>query len=456
MDGLVCVSVPLLVYLSVVRPRTNQLPWGEVSVPYLPFILVLGVLWFFVLVLSGTSSSKVLGVGTEEYRRVLLSSAGFFGALAILAFLFDVQLARSFFAVILPVGTLALLVMRMGARARLTRLRQRGRALRRTVVLGGARSVHLVKDLRKHPDVGLEPVEAIWTASARAPETVEGLSVTPFTSVDAAVDQLRRARADVVAIASGVSEVDVRRLAWGLEDTGVELYLAPQMVDVNPPRISVNQSDKVPLLHVEIPEFSGSRLYVKRAFDIVASAIALLVTAPVLAAIAIAIKIDDGGPVIFRQERRGLHGEPFVIHKFRTMTVDAESRIGELIEQRNGGALLFKMKDDPRVTRIGQFLRSTSLDELPQFWTVLRGPMSVVGPRPQVAREVAEYDDDMRRRLLTKPGITGLWQVSGRSSLSVEESIRLDLRYVENWSLTGDIVLVLKTVRVILRGDGAY
>ncbi|MBK8460506.1 MAG: exopolysaccharide biosynthesis polyprenyl glycosylphosphotransferase [Micropruina sp.] len=207
---------------------------------------------------------------------------------------------------------------------------------------------------------------------------------------------------------------------------------------------------------MELPRYTGWNHFLKRAFDVVFSSLALVCLAPLLFAVAVAIWLDDGGPIMFKQKRIGLRGESFTIHKFRTMVVDAESKVDRMIEDAGGRALLFKVEDDPRVTRLGSVLRRYSLDELPQFWTALRGDMSVVGPRPQVAREVAEYSSDAHRRLLTKPGITGLWQVSGRSDLSVEESIALDLWYVENWSLTGDLAIILKTLKVVLRRHGAY
>lgn len=210
------------------------------------------------------------------------------------------------------------------------------------------------------------------------------------------------------------------------------------------------------MLHVDLPRYSGTKYWLKRSFDVFFAAAALVALSPVLGLVALAIKLDDGGPVLFRQERIGLGGEPFVIHKFRTMCADAEAKIDALIAEAGGQALLFKLEHDPRITRIGSTLRKFSLDELPQFWTVLRGGMSIVGPRPQVSREVAEYTDAAHRRLLIKPGITGLWQVNGRSQLSLEESIRLDLRYVENWSLTGDLAIIMKTVRTVLRPRGAY
>ncbi|MDO5499309.1 MAG: exopolysaccharide biosynthesis polyprenyl glycosylphosphotransferase, partial [Propionibacteriaceae bacterium] len=231
---------------------------------------------------------------------------------------------------------------------------------------------------------------------------------------------------------------------------------AASLMGVTGSRIHPRPFPGLTLMEVDLPRFSGVQQFAKRMLDVVFSSIALILLSPLLAAIAIAIKCDSKGPAVFRQQRIGLNGEPFTIHKFRTMRVDAEAQIDALIAANGGSALRFKLREDPRVTRLGAFLRRTSLDELLQFWDVLRGPMSVVGPRPQVSREVAEYDDVMHRRLLVKPGITGLWQVNGRSDLSPAQSKLLDIFYVENWSVSEDVVIIGKTVKVLLDREGAY
>jgi exopolysaccharide biosynthesis polyprenyl glycosylphosphotransferase len=233
------------------------------------------------------------------------------------------------------------------------------------------------------------------------------------------------------------------------------MILAPALTDVAGPRIHVQPVAGLPLLHVAQPEFSGPRRLVKNTFDAGVAAVAVVVLSPVLLAVAVAVKLTDRGPVLFRQIRVGRTGEEFNAYKFRSMVVDAERRLPEL-RGPNEGAGLFKMRDDPRVTRIGRFLRRYSLDELPQLFNVLKGQMSLVGPRPPLPAEVAQYPNEMRRRLLVKPGITGLWQVSGRSDLSWDESVRFDLYYVENWSLTSDLIILWRTVRAVFRGTGAY
>lgn len=215
----------------------------------------------------------------------------------------------------------------------------------------------------------------------------------------------------------------------------------------------------LPLIHVSTPRLGGFSAALKRVFDILGAALGLLVISPFMLATAIAIKLDDGGPVFFRQTRVGRENQPFMMIKFRSMVVDAEARLAELEEREGqdaGNGVLFKMKDDPRITRVGRILRAYSIDELPQLINVLLGSMSMVGPRPPLASEVERYGTDVLRRLIVKPGITGLWQVGGRSDLDWEESVRLDLYYVENWSIVQDLIIIFRTVRVVLTRDGAY
>ena len=210
------------------------------------------------------------------------------------------------------------------------------------------------------------------------------------------------------------------------------------------------------MVHVDLPQYSGFNHAVKRSFDVALAAVALLLLSPLMAAIAIGVRLSGDGPVLFRQERVGAHGTRFTMLKFRSMVTDAEARLLDLQDRNEGSGVLFKLKDDPRVTPFGRALRRYSLDELPQLWNVLAGSMSLVGPRPPLPNEVERYEEDVNRRLLTKPGITGLWQVSGRSNLSWEESVKIDLYYVENWSITGDLVILLKTVRAVVGSRGAY
>jgi exopolysaccharide biosynthesis polyprenyl glycosylphosphotransferase len=418
----------------------------------------IGVLWW--LVLTGDSRSRgVIGNGSEEYRRVIRASIFMFGGLAIWAYFLDAAIAREFFLILLPMGTVLVLIGRWAGRLILHHARVDGLAFTPTVIVGGASEVRdAVRDLRRNPDAGYRPVAVSLSPSEDNARIMASPEMANLRVID--LECVRRQvtghQLRAVVVTPGLPRPVIRQLAWDLENSLVRLMFVPSLVDVAGPRVSVHQMQDLSLLNIDLPRYSGWTVALKRLFDLVFSAVALIFLSPILAVVAVLIKAEDGGPILFRQERIGVGGEPFVIHKFRTMCVDAESRIDAMIAAGGGTALLFKVEDDPRITRIGKVLRKYSLDELPQFWTVGLGCMSVVGPRPQVSREVAEYSGDAHRRLLIKPGITGLWQVNGRSKLSIEDSIRFDLRYVENWSVTGDLNIIARTILVVLRPDGAY
>jgi exopolysaccharide biosynthesis polyprenyl glycosylphosphotransferase len=248
----------------------------------------------------------------------------------------------------------------------------------------------------------------------------------------------------------------LRRLAWGIESRRADLFVAPALMDVAGPRVSVRPVAGMPLLHVEHPDINGVRQLVKSGFDKLVAAVALVVLAVPMLAISIVVRATSPGPALFRQTRIGRGGREFQVLKFRTMVADAERLKQVLLDNNESDGVLFKIRNDPRITRVGALLRRYSLDELPQLLNVLRGEMSLVGPRPPLPAEVEKYGADVRRRLVVKPGMTGLWQVSGRSDLSWEESVRLDLRYVENWSLMLDLQVLWKTWSAVTRGEGAY
>jgi exopolysaccharide biosynthesis polyprenyl glycosylphosphotransferase len=271
------------------------------------------------------------------------------------------------------------------------------------------------------------------------------------------VGLVREVGADTVAVCGSASTEpgELRRLAWQLEGTGVDLVVAPQLTDIAGPRVHIRPVEGLPLLYVEEPTLSGVAWLIKNLLDRVVAAVGLLILAPVFLAVALAIRLGDKGPVFFRQMRVGREGKTFRVWKFRTMYVDAEERLAALVDQNESDGLLFKIKNDPRVTPVGRFLRASSLDELPQLINVLLGEMSLVGPRPLPAED-GDFLGDVRRRLLVRPGMTGLWQVSGRSDLSWDDAVRLDLYYVDNWSLTFDLTILWRTIGVVLRTKGAY
>jgi len=271
-------------------------------------------------------------------------------------------------------------------------------------------------------------------------------------------DAVTAAGADTLAIAgSGMFPAGaLRRLSWRLEGLPIQLIVAPAVTDFAGPRIVVRPVDGLPLLHIDEPDLHGVRRAMKECLDRTIASVMLAVFSPLMLAVAVAIRFSDGGPVFFKQKRVGRQGEVFEIWKFRTMVPDAEKRRAALHEENEHDGVLFKIKNDPRVTRVGGFLRRHSIDELPQLFNVLSGSMSLVGPRPPLQEEVAKYGEEMRRRLLVKPGMTGLWQVNGRADLPWVEAVRLDLYYVENWTPALDFMVLWKTLAVVLRGHGGY
>jgi exopolysaccharide biosynthesis polyprenyl glycosylphosphotransferase len=326
-----------------------------------------------------------------------------------------------------------------------------------TVVAVGhpAAVADLVNELRRYHYHGLEVVAACLAGGTQVSE-VAGVPVVG--DLDDTAEVVRRSGASTVAVLPSpeMDGVRLRQLAWELEKTGTDLCVAPALLDVAGPRTTIRPTAGLTLLHVDHPQLSGPRQVMKDLVDRVAAGVALLLLSPLMLVLAICVRLSDRGPALFKQTRVGKNGRSFKIYKFRTMVVDAERRLAELREMNELDGVLFKMRRDPRVTPVGARLRKWSLDELPQLFNVLLGEMSLVGPRPPLPDEAALYADHVRRRLVVKPGLTGLWQVSGRSDLTWEESVRLDLRYVENWSLALDLQILWKTVFVLIRGRGAY
>ncbi|WP_435822593.1 sugar transferase [Microbispora bryophytorum] len=431
--------------------------FGEVTPYVMPYVMAsaaLPAVWAVILVLSRAYEPRLIGVGAEEFRRVARGGFTLIAGVTIAAYASKTGIARGYVLIALPLTTVLTLAARYGLRQRLHRRRARGGGCMRRVVVVGHRTAvaELVATFRRERYHGMEVVAAcVPTGAAGWIADVPVLG--DFTDVPLVVEQVR---ADTVAVLA-CPELDgtaLRRLAWRLERTRTDLVVAPALMEVAGPRIAIRPVAGLPLLHVEHPELTGGRRLVKGVFDRLVAAAALVVLAPLLAAVAVAVRASGPGPVLFRQRRVGRDGVEFTILKFRTMRRDAEARKVELVSDADG--VLFKVRRDPRVTPLGAALRRYSLDELPQLFNVLRGDMSLVGPRPPLPEEVARYGDDVRRRLVVRPGMTGLWQVNGRSDLSWEESVRLDLRYVENWSLMLDLQILWKTWSAVAGGAGAY
>ncbi|WP_258371161.1 sugar transferase [Curtobacterium sp. MCBD17_021] len=432
---------------------------ADLRLSYTGISIVVIAVWMSALALYDTRGHRVIGVGSTEYRLVADSSVRVFGVLAIAAYLLHVDLARGYILIAFPVGILVLLLSRWIWRQWLVAERKRGNYSAKVLLVGSTSSVlHLARELGRSPEAGYRVVGAAVSAGTRG--VLPGSTVQSFGGFDDLTEALAETGADTVVITSAddLPPERVRQLSWSLEPGRQHLVVAPSLTDIGGPRIHTRPVQGLPLIHVETPTYSGRKLYTKRAFDLVGSTALIIVLSPLLLVLALLVKLTSPGPVFFRQERVGLNGTTFHMIKFRSMVVDAEARLQELgqLDRAEGNDVLFKMRNDPRVTQVGGFMRRYSLDELPQLFNVFVGNMSLVGPRPPLRREVERYDLHVHRRFLVKPGMTGLWQVSGRSDLSWEDSVRLDLFYVENWSLVSDLVILWRTAKAVFGKEGAY
>jgi exopolysaccharide biosynthesis polyprenyl glycosylphosphotransferase len=412
--------------------------------------------WLIALWGHGAYDRRYLGLGSEEYKRVFRASITAAATVSFLAFAFKVNLSRLSVGTALVGALVYVVIGRVLARRVLVWVRKHGRAVHRVLLVGSfSDAMDVLTAVKRVPAAGLVPVGILLTEGVAPGRVTE--SPLPVFRGRELISLVRDLRADTVAVCGSAraEPAELRRLAWQLEGTGIDLVVAPQLTDVAGPRVHIRPVEGLPLLHVEEPKLSGMAWLFKNVMDRVLAAILLVLLVPVFVVIALMIKIGDRGPVFFKQSRVGLEGKVFKVIKFRTMYPDAEERLAQLIDQNESDGLLFKIRDDPRITPIGRVLRRTSLDELPQLINVLKGEMSLVGPRPLPAED-GDFLGDVRRRLLVKPGITGLWQVSGRSELSWDDAVRLDLYYVDNWSLAFDLVILWRTVGVVLARRGAY
>ncbi|WP_045880117.1 sugar transferase [Pseudofrankia sp. DC12] len=428
---------------------------------YLLALVLLPVVWVVSMALNRAYEPRFLGGGSEEFRRVINAAVR---VVATVSYATKAEVARAYVLIVFPVAILLSMVGRIGGRGILHRLRRQGRCMHRVLVVGaGESAATLVRLAQRDPTAGWSVVGVVLDRlpgrhSHDRPERsgfdllgvpIVGTSETLHTSI-------RATRATTVAISPQMDGETLQRVLWNLEGSDVDVLVSSALTDVVGPRISIRPVAGLPLLHIREPELTGSRRVMKILFDRAVALTVVLLFSPLLIALALAVRLTSRGPAIFKQVRVGRGGETFKMYKFRSMYVDAEARLAGLQTSNEGQGLLFKMRDDPRVTRVGKFLRKWSLDEVPQLFNVLNGSMSLVGPRPPLPREVAQYEDDVHRRLMVKPGLTGLWQISGRSDLNWDESVRLDLRYVENWTLAMDFVILWRTVFAVLRREGAY
>ncbi len=431
---------------------------GHGPAAYIILTLTLPLLWVVCVALAGGYDTRFIGLGSDEFRKVVNAGVFLTATVAIVAYATKTDIARGYVVIALPFATVFDLFARYALRKRLHRQRSVGRCMRKVVVVGHAPVVAgLAAELDRETYHGLSVVAACL-AGPPGSDLAEIAWVPAVVGLDRVPEMVQKFHADTVAVLAcpEMSGVRLRELAWELERTDTDLCVAPALLDVAGPRTTIRPVAGLPLLHMDHPEFTGTRRLIKAVFDRALALSALMLLSPLFAVVYVIIRCSDGGSALFRQVRVGQGGHSFTLFKFRTMVPDAEAQRDRLEALNETDAVLFKIRNDPRVTRVGARLRRWSGDELPQLINVLLGDMSLVGPRPALPEEAALYGDYVRRRLVVKPGITGLWQINGRADLSWDESIRLDLRYVENWSFLLDLQILWKTWSAVRRGSGAY
>lgn len=441
--------------------------------PFWLFLILFSLIWLLCLAFAGTYHRHVMADGYELYAKIINASLLTIISYCSLAFIFKLALPRTALIIAPVIAFFLDIIARWQMRQALHRHRSKGSCKYRTVVIGSSDGINkALQTMRNCMNWGYEPVavcpieadpaskDAYVVTSYTPDANIEGsskLKVIPFNSAFPRIcESLGVQEVYVADVLSRDSEM-LHGLSLAVESLGMELALAVSLADVSGHRLYLRNTMEQPVLLASLPQYTGAANVIKRLLDIIGSLCALIISSPILLGVAIAIKLDDGGPVFFSQTRIGLHGKPFKMYKFRSMVTNAEELKKKLAEETGQeDRFIFKMKDDPRITKVGHFIRKTSLDEFPQFYNVLKGDMSLVGPRPALPEEVARYGSLYSARLLVKPGITGPWQVSGRSDLSQEQSEYLDVSYIENWSIAGDLAILAKTVMVIFTGCGSY
>jgi len=431
-----------LVGISVAS--TIRRPGDDVALA-IAVILVAYAVWF---AQARLYRSRFITRRAEEVRRIVDAGLRTAATVGLAAYLLDLRIDRAWLVTTIVVTVALLSLEREVTRRLFTAGRAAGRRSRRVLMIGdNIEADRFAEMFTDEPALG-------YTIAARV-DPGEVANPAELSSVVLAAASLNDAPGVIIA-ATAIDMRSSNRLIRDLVEAGIHVELSSTLADIASDRLTVRPLGRFPVVYIEPRARGGWRATAKRLFDLVLAGFALVVLAPMLAAIALAVRVTSSGPVLFRQERVGKHGRSFEVLKFRTMVANAEDLLDELADHNEGAGPLFKMSSDPRVTRVGALLRKTSLDELPQLWNVVRNEMSLVGPRPALADEMLEWNEELYARLRVKPGITGMWQVSGRSSTSFEEYTRLDLFYVDNWSLVVDLAILAKTIPAVMKSDGAY
>ncbi len=437
-------AVTLILTLRFPQTWQGQLSAYEIRNIFLALLVL--VSWLFFLWFNGSRDTNILGFGADEYKRLINATLFSFTSIAFISYIFKLEISRAFILLVFPFGLITLFISRRILRRRLLKARSEGRYLSKVLLLHSGENDPVESRLSIASHAGFDVVYKV--------QTLEGSKLDfkqiAATALENNCDQI------MVGQSAIISAAELRKLGWALEETSIDLIVAPAVTEIAGPRLKVSNVEGLPLLHLEQPVFSGVSRVTKRLLDLVLSVIGLIVISPFLLIVVLMIKFYDRGSIFYTQKRIGQNNKEFSVYKFRTMYEGSHEQRGKVMAETNKDPRLAKDPQDPRVTKPGLFLRRWSIDEIPQIINVLKGEMSLVGPRPPLAEEVNQYEKSEKRRLLVKPGLTGLWQVSGRSELDWEDAVRLDLYYVENWSLTLDILIIIRTAAAVWRGEGAY
>jgi exopolysaccharide biosynthesis polyprenyl glycosylphosphotransferase len=437
-------AVTLILTLRFPQTWQGELSAYEIRNIFLALLVLFS--WLFFLWFNGSRDTNILGFGADEYKRLINATLFSFTSIAFISYIFKLEISRAFILLVFPFGLITLFVSRRILRRRLLKARSEGRYLSKVLLLHSGENDPVESRLSIASHAGFDVVYKV--------QTLEGSNLDFKQIVGKAIEN----NCDQIMVGQSaiISAAELRKLGWALEETSIDLIVAPAVTEIAGPRLKVSNVEGLPLLHIEQTVFSGVSRVTKRLLDLVLSAIGLTVISPFLLIVALMIKFYDRGSIFYTQKRIGQNNKEFSVYKFRTMYEGSHEQRGKVMAETNKDPRLAKDPQDPRVTKPGLFLRRWSIDEIPQIINVLKGEMSLVGPRPPLAEEVNQYEKSERRRLLVKPGLTGLWQVSGRSELDWEDAVRLDLYYVENWSLTLDILIIIRTAAAVWRGEGAY
>lgn len=443
---LVTLTFSLAIVLTIRFPNTWQGNLSEYELRNIFLGLLVLISWLFFLWFNGSRDTNILGFGADEYKRLTNATLLSFTFIAFVSYIFKLEISRAFVLSVFPFGLLLLFIVRRVLRRRLLRARNKGRYLSRVLLLHSGTSDPVEARLALAQHAGFNIVHKIVTSENNKFDIKEIVAQALVNNCDQIM----------VGQSAVISASELRKLGWALEETNIDLIVAPAVTEIAGPRLKVSNVEGLPLLHLEQPDFSGTSRITKRLLDLILSIFGLIVISPFLIIIALIIKFYDRGSILYSQKRIGQNNKEFRVYKFRTMFEGSHEQRAKVMAETNKDPRLAKDPQDPRVTKPGLFLRRWSIDEIPQLINVLKGEMSLVGPRPPLAEEVNQYEKSETRRLLVKPGLTGLWQVSGRSELDWEDAVRLDLYYVENWSLTLDLLIIIRTAAAVWRGEGAY